>query len=176
MRRSELAALCVALLPFCAATSAIAADAAKFTTPDVLPSWVAASYLKPTAESPIHPPLRAPDSGIASPSAGGLRAYFDPKTGRLSDGPPPNQPEYRLPSPVKRNFGLMWEERLPDGSGLTHLEGQMQMTSFGTLDASGQVKIECLPGAVERAPEGATKPATDAENDIAAPREREQRP
>ena len=177
MRRSELAALNAAVLACCAA-SAAAAFEAKTLAGGALPNWAVATYVLPNTAASIRPPLRAPDPGAAYPNAGGLRAYFDPATGRLRDGPQPNQPEYKLPSPVKRNFNLIWEERLLDGSGLVHLEGQMQMTSIATLDPSGQVKIECLPGAVDPAPEVVGQPAAEASkpNEIAAPHEREQSP
>lgn len=86
------------------------------------------------------------DPAVDSPPpwSAGLRAYADPSTGRLLDAPPEATPPF--PELMPRNFDLMWEEYLPDGTIILHHEGQMQMATVARVADDGALETQCLPG------------------------------
>ncbi len=88
----------------------------------------------------------APSAGAnaSAPLASqGVRAYLDPVTGEMVDGPV--TPEQRaqaevLPAP---DYSRVTFEPRADGSVIAYSNGQFQSTTTITLDADGKARIGC---------------------------------
>ena len=140
----------------CVAAAAIFATGTLAQVPSAAPDGAAPGM------SPLPAPSRAggesPDHAPAT--AAGMKAYADPATGRLLDRPPPGAaPKALSPEPHLHAFDRVWEEALPDGTGLVHFEGAMEMSVVATVGADGNVALACLPTA-SASPTEAAPPET----------------
>jgi len=92
------------------------------------------------------PPANKPTTTAAEPGSGGaIRAYVDPLTGELLQGPPPGlrlrplQPPGLVPDDSRLEF-----LEAADGTHGVLFHGQRQATMTATLDADGSVRTHCV--------------------------------
>lgn len=148
----------------CVAAAAIVASGTVAQAPTAAPDE--AIHGTPAVPAPSH--AHDEPSDHAPATVAGMKAYADPATGRLLDRPPPNAaPKALAPEPHLHAFDRVWEEALPDGTGLVHFEGAMEMSVVATVDADGNVVQACLPaapaGQADAAPPGTAAAAAGTE-------------
>lgn len=104
---------------------------------------VASERTEAADAAPVVPALAT--DATAAPDAQGMRAYIDPVTGELADGP--IMPEQRaqeealaLPAP---DYSTVTFETRADGTIIAHGNGQFESTSTIHLDADGNTRFGC---------------------------------
>ena len=88
----------------------------------------------------------------------GMRAYFDPKTGKI--GPPPADQAAPLPSAAQQNAYSTSADGLvvvpaPGGGQMIDLQGRFQTSITATLKPDGTVQTDCHPSG--KAPEAGAR-------------------
>jgi hypothetical protein len=80
-----------------------------------------------------------------------MRAYKDPKTGKLGVPPAGERPK-AAPRAAERTLGPPPEELVevpspvPGGGAMVDLKGQFRSHTTATKDADGKIRIDCQPG------------------------------
>jgi len=92
--------------------------------------------------------VKAVQSAVPSAGQTGMRAYFDPQTGKI--GPPP--PDQAVPprSGAEQNAYSTAAEGLvvlpaPEGGQMIDLQGRFQTSITATLKPDGTVQTDCHP-------------------------------
>ena len=90
----------------------------------------------------VVPSASGEDDGRA-PAQSGMRAYIDPQTGRFA--PEPVDPSQRLPQPAPTRPPVVALPR-PDGSLEVKFDERHRKNVVATVDADGQVHLDCVTG------------------------------
>ena len=91
----------------------------------------------------------------ASAIGAGLKAFIDPSSGELINGPiTPEQDAFQRQALPRRDYSKMQLERQPDGSVVLHTNGQLMMSTTVQLQPDGSVKQVCLPSAAPTSAQG----------------------
>lgn len=123
--------------------------------PPVVRSRAVASDSDPQGE---HSTTATAAQSAEQPAQAGMRAYFDPKTGKI--GPPP-RPEAAAAPPRGQNANSTSAEGLvvvpaPRGGQMIDLQGRFQHALTATLKPDGTVETDCDSKSVAR-PEAPTR-------------------
>jgi hypothetical protein len=96
------------------------------------------------AAIPAAPDSRAEPGGISARASAGVRAYIDPVTGKLTQGPPPGAVTRYLPAAgLEPDNSKLEVVHHPNGSIQVLFHGQRQATVYATLAKDGTVQTHC---------------------------------
>lgn len=102
------------------------------------------------AAIPAAPDNKAEPDGIAARASAGVRAYIDPVTGKLTQGPPPGTITRYLPAAeLEPDNSKLEVVHHPNGSIQVLFHGQRQATVYATLAKDGTVQTHCVEDTAE---------------------------
>jgi len=117
----------------------------RMTLLSILIPLAAAIPATPDTSQSISPAVRG---------SAGVRAYIDPVTGKLTQGPPPGEAKRYLPVPgLEPDDSKMEVVHRPNGSIQVRFHGQRQATVYATLAKDGTVQTHCVESTAELKPE-----------------------
>jgi hypothetical protein len=109
-------------------------------------AWIATPAV---AQSPDESPT---DAAVSARGVGGVRAYVDPETGKLTS-PPDEAIDRKKPTGGLRapDVTKLRQEVLADGTVLLHLNGQFHIASTVVRTADGRLEAVCNATDAQRA-------------------------
>jgi hypothetical protein len=115
-----------------------------------MPSIYLSVLIPLAAAIPAAPNAKSEYLHQSAAGSAGVRAYIDPVTGKLTQGPAPGAATRYLPAAgLEPDDSKMEVVHRPNGSVQVRFHGQRQATVYATLAKDGTVQTQCIEDTAE---------------------------